>query len=210
MLLQRGAHSLGFALPDARGPDDVGQQERRDPGRECDGCDPFAVRGEEAGPLVEDVPFELGGFRSGRDAELLTEPLPELAEGAECVRLPTAAVLGEHQATPQALVEWMLGDEALRLREDAIEVTELEPEGEQVRSRAEPDLGDSLARREGPLGGAGVEQGLSPPPREGRFEDAGGGRGLRSRERSPVGDFVLEGDRVDLVVGSHDEPISDA
>ena len=210
MLLERGTHGLGLALPDPRRPDDVGEEERGDAGGQRDRRDPLDARGEQIGPLVEDGAFELDGLGPGRDAELLAEPLAELAERAERVGLPTGAVLGEHQVTPQPLVERVLGDEALGLREHAVEVAELEPEPEQVLAGAEPDLLEPLPRRERPLREAGVEQRLAPPAGERGLEDAGRGLGLGSRERPAVGDLVGEDRGVDLVVGTDDEAVAHA
>ena len=211
MELERRAHRLGLAFPDARRSDDVGEQEGRHAGRERGGDHaPAALDARlEVGRLVEDGALELDGFGAGRDAELLAESLAELAERPERVGLPPAPVLGEHEVAPQALVERMLGDEPLGLGEDAVEVAEIQPDAEQGLAGSEPELLEPLARRQRPLGEAGVEQGLAPPAGERRGQDPRRRLRLGGRQGAAAGGLLLERGRVHLVAGTDDEPVAD-
>src|SRR6476620_5945021 len=95
------------------------------------------VRAGQSPVVTEDAPVELPQLLAGLDSELLDEHAPRRAVASERVRLPSRAVVGEHELGKNALVVRMFGDEDLELGDQVSSLPEREIGLEPVRHRCE-------------------------------------------------------------------------
>ena len=112
----RGRRRRGVARPGHHQCDDAGGHGRGGR-RRGDGAPPAPAPGGDAGGhgrrgeariLLEDALLEVAQRGAGLQPELLVEPPPPLGEDLERLRLPPAAIEGEHELAAQALAQRVL------------------------------------------------------------------------------------------------------
>ena len=149
------------------------------PPRDC--ANRERVRAGQSPVVTEDAPVELLQPLAGLDSKLLDERAPRRAVASERIRLPSRAVVGEHELGKEVLVVRMFRDEGLELGDQVAGPPEREIGLEPVPDRCETEL--VQARH---LGGESVlvEDVLEwlPPP-EGK---------RRSQHLARAGGLVLE------------------
>ena len=129
------------------------------------------------------------------DAELVDERGPRRAEGLERLRLPAAAVQGEHQLAAQALSQRVLARQRLQLADELVVAADREIGVDPVLERGQPQLAEprDLALDERLVGQVGQRR--PAPQRERRAQLLRRRRGIRA---VGLGDEPLKAREVEL------------
>ncbi len=149
--------------------------------------------------VLQDRPLEPLQRGVGLQAELVVEPPPKAGVGGQRVRLPAAAVQGEHQLPAQPLAQRVLGAQRLELADDLGVGAAAEVGVDPLLERSQPELDEPGdlgpgERLEGQIG-----ERLAAELAEGLAQRGGGRRRVAGvQELAPPGEPRLEAVEVEL------------
>ena len=189
---EHACQRLGEDAPLRLPADDVGL-EPDDVARRVDGEPPRlrrrpgGPRAEQRGILVEDLHLELAHHRARIHAELVEQPLAQVAQHAQRIRLSARAVERDGKTHAGALAQRVGGDELGQLVDRAV----VEAEGQlglyPVLDGAEPPLLEAGSGAAGPRRVDELVQRRSPPQAQRLAQAvAGGGRVAVGEHRPPL------------------------
>ena len=134
--------------------------------------------------MLEDRGFEVPQLGSGFHAELVDQRGARPLEGAQRVGLPSRAVLREHQVGPESLLQRVLRNECLELRQQFRGLAERESGGGEILDRELAYFLEPAGFLRASLGVEVLVEGRAAPQGE-RFVDRSGARAARGRRRDP-------------------------
>ena len=229
---QGRAHRLRRLLPQAGRALHVGEQERHRPVRPGDhALSPheqprlFAGRHARRGrrlpardgrpgrrpvqsrSMPQDVVLQLGELRAGIEAELVREPVAELLEGGQRVRLAPGPVQAHHQQGPQPFPQRIDGNQPLQLRHQLVVSPERNVGFQPRFHRRDPQRIEALRLVADQLDVGDVGQRRAAPQRQPLRQQLDGDRGPAvAHGGAPLSQQTLEAPGVEVLRRDH-EPV---